>query len=446
MTDSWLLSVLPLITLAALVWLVRLRSHSWFSPGALFAGLWLATLAPALLAASDFGLWAPGVVLIVLLVAMVTVPAILVERFELAAVRRQQTAPRPMRLGVLRAAVYLGSAAGVGAIGVLLAVGGRRLVDLALLRTWIDVGSEFSRARYVDDVSQPQFATILSVGSFLGSVVGGVLWTSSRGVVDRLAAVTPVIIGMAYAALLTVRAGILYPLTLFVSGAAAHLVYQRRPLQRLLQPRVLIVAALVPAGLAAAFVALQLSRGGLDDLSRLPEMFAKLRVYAFGEVPAFTLWARDHWLLSEPPRLGQRTFSGVFDLLGLHERERGGFSDFITLATGDQVNVYTLFRGLLEDFGVAAFALLFGLGGLAGRLYADLLRGKAWALPLLAAMLCTMTWSPLVSVLSFNAILVALALFSVVIFAASARRGGPGTLRKRAGVNAPVPAMRPGRF
>ena len=48
--------------------------------------------------------------------------------------------------------------------------------------------------------------------------------------------------------------------------------------------------------------------------------------------------------------MGAYTFAGVFDLLGIKQRQIGVYEQYETLAGGEDTNIYTLLRGLIQDF------------------------------------------------------------------------------------------------
>lgn len=76
----------------------------------------------------------------------------------------------------------------------------------------------------------------------------------------------------------------------------------------------------------------------------------KMGNYVFGHIPAFDNWfSNNTW--NYEYTFGAKTFIGIFDLLGLSSRSQGIYQDnYIggALAT----NVYSYFRGIIDDFGM----------------------------------------------------------------------------------------------
>jgi oligosaccharide repeat unit polymerase len=380
----------------------------------MFAAAWTGAIALPLVGAPNFPVWSPAVWLIVLFVAAFGIAALWGERLVLAGdqtvVASAITPPR-----TLRAIALLGAFLGLAAVQLLLAVQDKTLIDLAHLSTWLEVAATYSLARYQEDISEPLGARLLSVGFYLGSLAGGLLWQRPARRMDRLWAAAPVIVALLYAAVLTTRAVFLYAAILFLSAAFSGRVHGGTPLLRLIQRRSVL---LVLAGASAVFVmavALQLARGGLDDLSRVPEVIDHLRAWFFGHLPAFSGWLRRYSPLGEPLHLGQRTLGGIFQVLGIQQRARGVFTEVFDLGSGHETNIYTAFRGLIEDFGIpGALGSMLVVGAVGGILYGQAARGRSQVLPLLSVIYCYILWSPVASFLSYNSILLAFLIFWII--------------------------------
>ncbi|MGG3689498.1 O-antigen polymerase [Caldifermentibacillus hisashii] len=116
----------------------------------------------------------------------------------------------------------------------------------------------------------------------------------------------------------------------------------------------------------------------------------KFKVYALGHIPAF-----DHWFYEFDKgsdfSLGGYTFLAIYDMLGLATREQGVFKEMIYFDNGLFTNVFTAFRGVINDFGIIGaliFIMLFGF--VAGYCFNILLSNKKQKI--IATTFLTMTY------------------------------------------------------
>jgi oligosaccharide repeat unit polymerase len=83
----------------------------------------------------------------------------------------------------------------------------------------------------------------------------------------------------------------------------------------------------------------------------------------FSFVGAFSIWFRDHGWVWSDLAWGARTFNKIVAPFGVHEAPFGIIDVGFTSS-----NIYTVFRDVLEDFGVAGSLVFFALLGYVGRL------------------------------------------------------------------------------
>lgn len=91
----------------------------------------------------------------------------------------------------------------------------------------------------------------------------------------------------------------------------------------------------------------------------------KYLIYAFAEIQSFDLWF-SKYSNNSSLTFGQQTYIGIANTLGLAERVQGVY---YTLP-GTVSNVYTVFRGIVEDFGnILGLVYVWGKGFLLGWCY-----------------------------------------------------------------------------
>jgi oligosaccharide repeat unit polymerase len=168
------------------------------------------------------------------------------------------------------------------------------------------------------------------------------------------------------------------------------------------------------AGGFGAFIVLQILRDGvaIDDISTAVN---KTLVALLGSPAIFSNWLENQDIWKLEPKGGIYTLAGIIQILGFTERLAGLYDTSIELNMGDDIlksNVYTAFRGLIEDFtllGVLSLLLIIGVTvGLAYRLVA---KGIPYGLPMLALFYAFTLWSGVVSILNYNSLFFAWLLF-----------------------------------
>lgn len=96
-------------------------------------------------------------------------------------------------------------------------------------------------------------------------------------------------------------------------------------------------------------------RSGRFDLNIMEIVSEKFILYAFGHLPAFDLWFAKN-IGDINPTGGVKTFYGISNYLGFANRVQGVFIEFTLFGknnfSGMGTNVYTLFRFIIEDFGL----------------------------------------------------------------------------------------------
>ncbi|CCQ10276.1 putative integral membrane protein [Pseudoalteromonas luteoviolacea B = ATCC 29581] len=104
------------------------------------------------------------------------------------------------------------------------------------------------------------------------------------------------------------------------------------------------------------FVIVQALRGGNEDFD-LIDIVSHVMVWFFGYIPAFAKWFSSEADVFKSINLGASSFAGLFDLLGVSYRKSGVY-ELVQIGNNRVTNVYTAFRGLVEDFGVVGSVLI----------------------------------------------------------------------------------------
>ena len=114
--------------------------------------------------------------------------------------------------------------------------------------------------------------------------------------------------------------------------------------------------------------------------------------------------------------MGAYTFAGAFDLLGIKPRQIGVYEELQTLAGGEDTNIYTLFRGLIQDFtlpGASLFGVLLGI--VAGGAARSGSTSHGRNLLVLAGYYAFILFSPIISLFTYNGLILAWVVAALVL-------------------------------
>ena len=113
----------------------------------------------------------------------------------------------------------------------------------------------------------------------------------------------------------------------------------------------------------------QMLRGGkvkeFNDVLN-SSMIENIKIYVSGHVPAFSTWFENY--KASDLSFGAYTFASIFNILGLKYRELGIYRDYVYLFEDRGTNIYTYFRGFIQDFGVLFSYIIFLILGAIGSL------------------------------------------------------------------------------
>lgn len=398
-SPSLALAVLVIVTAAA-----RLRCGSWFAPAA-FVGLVWTFFTGASLLVVDYAVPGRGLWILVLLIVAIQLGALIAH--ELQPPSRVPTCTgafdrfeflrnRSLRYGFACTAVAL-----AGCIYFL--VTSLEQFDLPFTPLGVlEVGAHWTILRY-DDVLEPWSVRVLIMWLHPAGLLGGVLFACSRRFRDRVLALFTLLPAIAYSLLTAARAPTLLGLTCWLGGYLAMCCVDQPGRPALFAGKRVGWFLSVAACLLIGFVA-------VDALRDVPSAHdfvlnasqTQIFDYVLASPAAFADWYA-HAEISNA-EWGTRTFAGAFDLLHVKERIVGRYEETSNVVGTEITNVYTLFRGFIEDFTLLGAAFICAcLGALAGWVYNK--KGETnWldALFWLSAFYAATVFSPIVSLFSFN--------------------------------------------
>lgn len=89
-------------------------------------------------------------------------------------------------------------------------------------------------------------------------------------------------------------------------------------------------------------------RIGTFSFYTLNIVIEKFYIYALGHIVAFSNWLENYH--GSFISTNNMTFIGLFDLIGISNREQGVYNNFIVVKNST-TNIFTVFRGLITDYG-----------------------------------------------------------------------------------------------
>jgi len=416
----WLVLTTALL-IAIAVW-SRVLQRSWSAPGAFFALIWVIAAAPTAVLLPDAVV--PGAMLLVAsFVAAVQAGSQLalyghepdVAVVHAPAVHGPNEPPQAATLAGVTA--FLGACGIAGCVGYVWDAGYQvwQLLDGSV---WLEMAVHYSVARYHDDYVEPVAVHLLLAANYAGSFVGGVLLGTGRGFSKHLFGWLPVVAGSLVTVITTAKSAMLMT-ALFTLGGwlafKAAALSERRRKRSLKQWVSLAVILGFIAVVGTGSLALRYGDGADTDL-----LTDRVGGYLYGHMAALSAWLTvEDWSHLEPT-WGTLTFAGPFEFLNLTARTTEGLYNPIGLNDwAAESNVFTAFRGAITDFGLfgAWFAAML-LGAFAGRCYGRLRRGDGGTPTAMTGLIFFYSfaaWSPFVSILAYNVILLALVITALTI-------------------------------
>jgi oligosaccharide repeat unit polymerase len=403
--------LLPAIAIAA-----RRSGGSWYSPAAFFAAFWC-IFGGLPLIAGPLDVPPAGMLFIVAACTAVFLGAWAARRRWPATAGPVLTMNEPPLLGwFIAACTLLGIAVVVLILGSINVPGSaNRDISFGGIVATIH---QLAIARNAGTWQEPAVARVLTTAVYLGAMLSGSMIAMRNAGWARLLSLAVFLPSVAITVILTTKASLLVPIVLGASSYLATSLAAGRPPRLTLKRTVWLAGAI--AVLAVAFVLIQMVRYAGWSSGQPLAVVRLLWLDSFPYLAVFSSWFQGNALsTSLHPALGQYTFAGVFDLLHIHTRVAGVYTEQVSIG-GSTYNIYTAFRGLIEDFTVPGAVVFLALVGFGAELaYQRVRSGNLRYAGLLAAFYAATLWSFVVDLFTYNTIVLAyLILIGYLVLAA----------------------------
>jgi oligosaccharide repeat unit polymerase len=276
--------------------------------------------------------------------------------------------------------------------------------------------NRISVIRYNGGADMPKSGLVLMAFLYSGGFLGGIYSVVSKGWLNKIIALIPFAVMLVFTLINGVKTGFLFILVIWVSGFAAAYVYEKKgelkkPGKTLLRAMliILIVLLLIPVT--------QVLRGGRAD-SKMKFVNASALSY-FCSFNAFTVWYNSY--NNDDLAIGKYSLSGVHNYFN-GDRQVGLYGDDNTVVgVYDQntirTNVYTMTRGLIQDFTLfGAMAVLFLAGIIMQMVYVSARRRNILAMGVLGLFYSVLLWSFTVNILNYNTMILSWIISIGIIF------------------------------
>ncbi len=418
MTDTWFYSLIPATVIAILAIMARVLSRSWTHPATLFSSFWalhalLVQLLIPELPVYPSGLWFIAVAcLAVQAGAFITAPPSRARASYLAKARMRQDLQSKLLRSMIVSVAYLLPVGFISAYFTLEA-GHRSLDNLTSMKKLAIMATANTVFRYSAKYYSPNLIVqFFSSAIYLLPIFGGIIIALRRNRWHTLIAFGTFLPAIFVTATQTTKAAVLASLMFWIGSYLACTEYTGgRPSGR----RVVSLALMIGILLASVFGAAESLRSGMaptpDNILRSAGT-GRARTTAFGHMFVFTQWFDDAFQEPPPPTYGSYTFAGPADLLGLSTKASGVYKEASQLQVFKTTsNIYTYFRGLIEDFTiVGALVFLFALGLVAGWAYHGSREFRIERMPWIMLYNAWVLWF-VVSIFTYNSLILALVLF-----------------------------------
>ena len=436
---------IPAVLLILLTCAVRLNSESWLAPSAFAALVWSVFVWISMLV-TDYPVCASAVWIIVLFVFVLQLGAFVGETFAgggfggiAASNAKTSRVETPDCVGLKLC----------GACTIVALAGSLYFVFWSFQRfdlppsplSFFGLGHLWSVQRYEYGELEPWGVRLTTMWVYPAALVGGIAFATAKNRKTRLWTLFPFIPAFLVGLVVAARAGILISLICWLSGYLALKHWQNNGAYQLFRRRLILILGVLGLAALALFLFVDLIRqsegGQIADVTVDAQRLLK---YSFGSLAAFSSWFHEY--KSGSAAFGAYTFGGIFDLLGLQHREIGLYTGMVTLPGGEETNIYTALRGLIQDFTLGgAVVVTFFVSFVSGVLLGSPSR-RAWVSILFGAWYYAfILGSPLTSVFTYNGLVLAWLVVAVVLRSHFKPTGSHAM--RRFGQNVPVISAKP---
>lgn len=283
------------------------------------------------------------------------------------------------------------------------------------------LGFKLSSMRYGGgDYKQPILYSVFSYGLTFAALIGGVLFFISSRRKYFYISLLPLAFAFINAIVKTQRGTIIFTLILWFSAyLATNILIKKGHFKVFTFKRILLMIFLMGLSLFI-FVALQASREGEFNMDFIDLALLNFKGSAFGSLPAFSYWFDSTFSEEFEYTWGEFTFNRImYYIFEVPSRAPGMFGEAIWLGDTyrEGTTIYTVFRAVLQDFGMVGSLLIWlAVGLIGGVAYRKLMQGDVRYIPILSMFYSFTLIGYLASMFSWNGVVISYIVFTVYFF------------------------------
>jgi oligosaccharide repeat unit polymerase len=290
-------------------------------------------------------------------------------------------------------------------------IGGANYVTMALkrfdlsfsLEGFFSLGSIFYGI-LVEGEAEPWWFRVIRMWIFPAALLAGFAACIVRSRGQKLLTLIPFVVTLFLGTAIASRYATAVAGMCWASGYLSMKVYLTRGRFQI-GPKFVAILLAIACAAVVMYAGLYAVRG--HEFQDVSDSSVMLGSDLFGYLFVFDDWVRTGD--SHEFTFGRYTMAGAIDLLGIKQREVALAYEHVTLQSGGESNIYTAFRGLVQDFSLpGAFLLCFVAGVFAGNSYTKLCMGDSSRIGVLSGYYAFLLWSPIVSIFNYNGVILAL--------------------------------------
>lgn len=246
---------------------------------------------------------------------------------------------------------------------------GYSIKTLFNIKALLNLNTIIAYDRYIGhEVNLPSISVIFSMAIYLGAIIGGYIFqfTTKRNIkILSIASIFPILL---LAIITNGKVGVVACSFLWITGWILwRLENSKEDINSITILRIIVIGGI---GIAFLDFTMLLRIGRIDVESQLI-VNRKLQEYAFGQIQAFSEW----YSMKQDMTLGMgvNTYMFLPNWLGITKRIQGVYE----LIPGAISNIYTINRGIIEDYGKIGGIIYWELlGNISGILYKKICKLK----------------------------------------------------------------------